>query len=40
MASREFFPGAPSKIDESLKTISCSVEQAISYLSVNSILKQ
>ena len=40
VASREFFPGAPSKIDELLKTISCSVEQAISHLTVNSLLKQ
>ena len=40
VAPREFFPGAPSKIDELLKTISCSVEQAISYLTVNSLLKQ
>ena len=40
VASREFFPGASSKIDELLKTNSCSVEQAISYLTVNSLLKQ
>ena len=40
VASREFFPGAPSKIDELLKTISSSVEQAISYLTLNSLLKQ
>ena len=30
-----FFPGAPSKISELLKTNSCSVEQAISYFTVN-----
>ena len=30
-----FFPGAPSKIGELLKTNSCSVEQAISYFTVN-----
>ena len=36
----EFFPGAPSKIHELLKTIGCSVEQVISYLTVNSLLKQ
>ena len=40
VASREFFPGSPCKIDELLKTNSCSVEQAISYLTVNSFLKQ
>ena len=40
VASREFFPGAPSKIDELLKSNSCSVEQAISYLTVNSLIKQ
>ena len=40
MASREFFPGGPSKIDELLKTNSCSVGQAIIYLTVNSLLKQ
>ena len=40
VASREFFPGAPSKIDELLKSNSCSVEQAVSYLTVNSLLKQ
>ena len=40
MASREVFPGSPCKIDELLKTNSCSVEQAISYLTVNSFLKQ
>ena len=39
-ASREFFPGPSSKIDDFLKTNSCSVEQAISYLTVNSLLKQ
>ena len=37
---REFFGGAPSKIGELLKTSSWSVEQAISYLTVNSLLKQ
>ena len=40
VASREFFPGTSSKIDDFLKTNSCSVEQAISYLTVNSLLKQ
>ena len=40
MASREFFTGGPSKIDELLKTNSFSIEQAISYLTVNSLLKQ
>ena len=40
MASRKFSPGAPSKIDELLKSNSCSVEQAISYLTVNSLTKQ
>ena len=37
---REFFPWAPSKIAELLKTGSCSVEQAISCFTVNSLLKQ
>ena len=40
VASPEFFPETLSKIDELLKTVSCSVEQAISYLTVNSLLKQ
>ena len=34
------FPGAPSKIDESFKTNSCPVEEAISHFPVNSLLKQ
>ena len=40
VASRKFSPGAPSKIDELLKSNSFSVEQAISYLTVNSLTKQ
>ena len=34
VASRELLPGAPSKIDELLKTKSCSVEQTILLLAV------
>lgn len=34
VASRELLPGAPSKIDELLKTNSCSVEQTILLLTV------
>ena len=33
------FPGTPIKIGELLKTSSCSVEQAISYFTVNSLSK-
>ena len=40
VASREFFSGVPSKVDKLLKTNSCSVEQAISYLILNSLSKQ
>ena len=39
MSYREFFSGASSKIGELLKTSSCSVEQAISCFTVNSLLK-
>ena len=34
-----FFHGVPSKIGELLKTNSCSVEQAISYFTVNRCFK-
>ena len=40
MASYGLFPGASSKTDELSKTNCCSVEQAISYFTVNSLLKQ
>ena len=35
-----FFSGAPSKTDELSKTNSRSVEQAISYFTLNDLLKQ
>ena len=40
MASWGLFPGAPSKTSELSKTNSCSVEQVLSYLTVNGLLKQ
>ena len=40
MASWGLFPGAPSKTSELSKTNSSSVEQVLSYLTVNGLLKQ
>ena len=40
MASRGPFPGAPSKAGELSKTNSRSVEQALSYFTVDDLLKQ
>ena len=40
VASRGLFPGVPSKAGELSKTNSRSVEQALSYFTVDDLLKQ